>query len=166
MEPRTKEAADSIAQKMFTHRLYFDDKKVRYVIVRHSQMESEETYTCVQGVAYPRIYTEDAAILFQDDKQRRYSATVDYSLKKTMDEDGAVRKVLALGVDEPGVLLHYCESHELDKDNLDIFQRSGSIFKADGLSGIRPCGQAEASGGPYKPRPFFPGTGHCGGIRL
>ena len=48
---------------------------------------------------------------------------VDYSLKKTMDEDGAVRKVLALGVDEPGVLLHYCESHELDKDNLDIFQR-------------------------------------------
>ena len=123
MEPRTKEAADSIAQKMFTHRLYFDDKKVRYVIVRHSQMESEETYTCVQGVAYPRIYTEDAAILFQDDKQRRYSATVDYSLKKTMDEDGAVRKVLALGVDEPGVLLHYCESHELDKDNLDIFQR-------------------------------------------
>ena len=87
MEPRTKEAADSIAQKMFTHRLYFDDKKVRYVIVRHSQMESEETYTCVQGVAYPRIYTEDAAILFQDDKQRRYSATVDYSLKKTMDED-------------------------------------------------------------------------------
>ena len=27
MEPRTKEAADSIAQKMFTHRLYFDDKK-------------------------------------------------------------------------------------------------------------------------------------------
>ena len=128
MEPRTKEAADSIAQKMFTHRLYFDDKKVRYVIVRHSQMESEETYTCVQGVAYPRIYTEDAAILFQDDKQRRYSATVDYSLKKTMDEDGAVRKVLALGVDEPGVLLHYCESHELDKDNLDIFQR---LVKSD-----------------------------------
>ena len=29
MEPRTKEAADSISQKMFTHRLYFDDKKVR-----------------------------------------------------------------------------------------------------------------------------------------
>lgn len=123
MEPRTKEAADSIAQKMFTHRLYFDDKKVRYVIVRHSQMEQEELYTCVQGVAYPRIYTEDAAILFQDEKQRRYSATVDYSLKKTMDEEKAVRKVLSLGAAEPGILLHYCESHELDKDNLDIFQR-------------------------------------------
>ena len=49
MEPRTKEAGDLIAQKMFTHRLYFEDKKVRYVIVRHSQMEQEEIYTCVAG---------------------------------------------------------------------------------------------------------------------
>ena len=31
-------------------------------------------------------------------------------------------------MDEPGVLLHYCESHELDKDNLDIFQR---LVKSD-----------------------------------
>ena len=107
MEPHTKEDGDLIADKMFTHRLYFEDKKVRYVIVRHSQMEQEEIYTCVQGVAYPRIYTADAAILFQDDKQRRYSATVDYSLKKVLDEDTAVKRVLNLGVTEPGVLLHY-----------------------------------------------------------
>ena len=40
-----------------------------------------------------------------------------------MDEESAVRKVLDLGVTEPGVLLHYCESHELDGNNLDIFQR-------------------------------------------
>ena len=71
MEPHTCKDGEKIAQKMFTNRLYFDDKKVRYVIVRHSQMEQEEIYTCVQGVAYPRIYTEDAAILFQDEKQRR-----------------------------------------------------------------------------------------------
>ena len=182
---------------MFTHRLYFDDKKVRYVIVRHSQIESEETYTCVQGVAYPRIYTEDAAILFQDDKQRRYSATVDYSLKKTMDEDGAVRKVLALGVDEPGVLLHYCESHELDKDNLDIFQRlvksdafcmeykqkvrrrildyyAEHVFGEDLDQYLKQMDYREYARVDRQKllvvlisrRPFFPGTGHCGGIRL
>lgn len=66
MDPKTSAAGEAISQKMFTDRLYFDDKKIRYVIVRHSQMELEEIYTCVQGVAYPRIYTEDAAILFQD----------------------------------------------------------------------------------------------------
>ena len=85
MDPKTSAAGEAISQKMFTDRLYFDDKKIRYVIVRHSQMELEEIYTCVQGVAYPRIYTEDAAILFQDGQQRRYSATVDYSLKKLLD---------------------------------------------------------------------------------
>lgn len=130
MEPRTKAAADAISQKMFTHRLYFEDKKVRYVIVRHNQMAQEEIYTCVQGVAYPRIYTEDAAILFQDDKQRRYSATVDYSLKKTMDEESAVKTVLDLGVSEPGVLLHYCENNSINKDNLEIFQR---LVQSDGF---------------------------------
>ena len=123
MEPCTKKAGEAIAQKMFTNRLYFEDKKVRYVIVRHSQMELEEVYTCVQGVAYPRIYTEDAAILFQDEKQRRYSSTVNYSLKKVMDEEPVVGRVLELGVVEPGVLLHYCENHEIQRENLEIFQR-------------------------------------------
>ena len=67
MEPlHQKEAADSIsAGKCLPTAFILMIKKVRYVIVRHSQMESEETYTCVQGVAYPRIYTEDAAILFR-----------------------------------------------------------------------------------------------------
>ena len=51
---------------MFTHRLYCDDSKVRKVIVRHSQLKNEEAFPCVDGVAYPRIYTKDAAILFED----------------------------------------------------------------------------------------------------
>ena len=42
-------------QKLFTHRLYCDDKKIRYVIVRHEQLREEEIYPCIQGVAYPRI---------------------------------------------------------------------------------------------------------------
>ena len=123
MEPHTCKDGEKIAQKMFTNRLYFDDKKVRYVIVRHSQMEQEEIYTCVQGVAYPRIYTEDAAILFQDEKQRRYSATIDYNLRKMLNEEASAKEVLKLGVTEPGVLLHYCESNSINKDNLEIFQR-------------------------------------------
>lgn len=123
MDPKTSAAGEAISQKMFTDRLYFDDKKIRYVIVRHSQMELEEIYTCVQGVAYPRIYTEDAAILFQDGQQRRYSATVDYSLKKLLDEGEKAEAVLKMGVTEPGVMLHYCETHELNRDNLEIFQK-------------------------------------------
>lgn len=123
MNPRKKADGDAISKKLFTHRLFFDDKKIRYVSVRHSQLKQEEIYACVQGVAYPRIYTDDAVILFQDEKQRRYSATVDRSLKEMFDDKDQVEKVLRLGVTEPGVLLHYCESVPLSRENLDIFQK-------------------------------------------
>ena len=98
-DPKTPGRAELIAEKMFTHRLYCDDPKVRYVIVRHDQLREEESYPCIQGVAYPRIYTEDAVILFQDAKQRRYASTVDYNMKKLFDERELVKKVLEQEVD-------------------------------------------------------------------
>src|SRR5699024_1485572 len=55
-----------LSEILFTYRLYCDDPRIRSVIVCHSQMEKEEVWPSVQGVAYPRIYTDDAVILFQD----------------------------------------------------------------------------------------------------
>ena len=81
LDPQTGEEAELAAGKLFTYRLYCDDKKIRRVIVCHSQMKKEEVYPCIQGVAYPRIYTDDAVILFEDENQRRYMSTVHYNLK-------------------------------------------------------------------------------------
>lgn len=120
--PENLTQAEEIAGKMFTCRLYCDDKKIRHIIIRHNQMNKEESYPCVQGVAYPRIYTDDAVILFQDDKQRRYAATVDYNIKKLFDEKEMLGHVIKAGVNEPGVLLHYCENTAIERDNLEIFQ--------------------------------------------
>lgn len=121
-DPKNHKDAEDVARQLFTCRLYCDDKKVRQVIVCHSQLQQEEIYPCVQGVAYPRIYTEDAVILFQDDKQRRYVSTVHYNLKKLNDDEKAVEKVLKFEVKEPGVLLHYCEQTEITPENLEYFQ--------------------------------------------
>ena len=122
-EPKTENQAKLIAEKMFTNRLYCDDRKIRYVIVRHEQLREEEIYPCIQGVAYPRIYTEDAVILFQDEKQRRYAATVDYNVKKLFDERELLEKVLAYNVEEPGLVLYCSENTEPDHTNLKAFQR-------------------------------------------
>ena len=122
-EPKTESQAKLIAQKMFTNRLYCDDRKIRYVIVRHEQLRKEEIYPCIQGVAYPRIYTEDAVILFQDEKQRRYAATVDYNVKKLFDERELIEKVLAYNVEEPGLVLYCSENTEPDHTNLKAFRR-------------------------------------------
>ena len=122
LNPFSREEGETVAPIFFTHRLYCDDSKIRQVIVRHSQFAEEETYPCNKGIAYPRIYTDDAVILFQDDKQRRYVATVPYNLTKLIDENPAVEDFLKLGVKEPGLLLHYCEAAELTSDNLEYFQ--------------------------------------------
>ena len=121
-DPVSREDGELIAPKLFTYRLYCDDSNVRQVIVRHSQFAEEEVYPCCRGIAYPRIYTEDAVILFQDDKQRRYVSTIPYNLTKLTDESAAVPELLKLGVKERGLLLHYCESTALDAENLEYFQ--------------------------------------------
>ena len=138
-DPKTKEEANAIAGRMFTYRLFCDDKKIRSVIVKHSQMAEEEVYPCVQGVAYPRIYTEDAVILFQDEQQRRYASTVGYNLKKMLDEEEMMPKVLSFGVEETGVLLHYCMEHPISRDDLELFQKLAGLpgVSCDYRRGIR-----------------------------
>jgi hypothetical protein len=123
--------AELLGRKMFTGRLYCDDKKIRQVVVRHAQMEKEEVYPISNGEAYPRIYTDDAVILFQDDKQRRYVTTVAYSLTQLLDEHAMADAVLDYGVNEPGVLLNYCEHVEICAENMEIFQR---LVEADGIA--------------------------------
>ena len=123
LDPQTGEEAELAAGKLFTYRLYCDDKKIRRVIVCHSQMKKEEVYPCIQGVAYPRIYTDDAVILFEDENQRRYMSTVHYNLKKLTDDSQAAAKFLKLGAWDPGVLLYYCEKEKMCAENLEYFQK-------------------------------------------
>lgn len=138
-EPEGSEEAQIIASRMFTYRLYTDDPKVRSVIVRHRQLKQEEIYPCVHGIAYPKIYTGDAAVLFQDEKQRRYAATVDYNLTPLFDDREMVPAVLEKGADEPGVLLYYCQNQEIGRKNLGIFQKLvlSSAFTEEYKSSVR-----------------------------
>lgn len=122
-KPGNAQEAEDLAAQIFTCRLYCDDPKVRNVIVRHCQLNCEESYACAGGVAYPRIYTKDAVILFEDDKQRRYAATVEYNLTKMMDEKILVPECRRFLISEPGLLLYIAEQEEVCRENLDLYQR-------------------------------------------
>lgn len=103
----SEEEVEALSRVIFTNRLYCDDKKIRNVIVCYSQMEEEEIYPCRAGVAYPRIYTDDGVILFQDGQQRRYAATVDYNLRKLFDDE-VIERCSHVKKMEPGFLLNRC----------------------------------------------------------
>ena len=68
-EPSDSEKAQVIASRMFTHRLYTDDPKVRSVIVRHRQMKQESMGSLTQGSAakmrplYFRMKNRDVMLL-------------------------------------------------------------------------------------------------------
>ncbi len=121
-EPATGADALAVARLLFTCRIYTDEPRVRQVIVRHDQLMREEIYPVIKGAAYPRIYTDDAVILFQDEKQRRYEATVQYSRERLLEDPALARRVLGMGVEEPGVLLNYAENHQVEASNLLIFE--------------------------------------------
>lgn len=118
--------AEKMTQIMYTHRVYCDDEKVRNVIVVHKELENEESFPCYDGVAYVRLYTKDAELFFEDDKQRRYAVTVDYNIQKLMDETVYKEQCMFMDIMDPGLLLSICgqekEMADIDIRNLNSFQ--------------------------------------------
>ncbi|MBS6196352.1 MAG: hypothetical protein KH828_12310 [Clostridiales bacterium] len=116
----------AMAQVIFTYRIYCDNPRIRNVIVCHEEMEQEERYPCNDGAAYIRLFTPDARILFEDEKQKRYAVTVEYNLQKLMDEKEYVKQCVGLDVDAPGLLLYVCgggeKRNEITVKNLGCYQ--------------------------------------------
>lgn len=131
-EPQNLKEAEEIGKMLFTYRLYCDDPKIRSVIVRHHQLGKEEEYPCIRGIAYIRLYTKDAAVLFKDEQQRRYTSTVDYNVKKLMDENEILPRCLQAGCQNPGLLLSYCENHKIEENNLTVYQQ---MVRSKGFTG-------------------------------
>ncbi len=48
-------------------------------------------------------------------------------MKKMLDAEEMMPKVLAFGVEETGVLLHYCMEHPISRDDLELFQKLAGL---------------------------------------
>lgn len=122
-QPDSYSDAAAIARVLFNYRVYCDNPRIRQVIVRCDQLVREDIYPLSKGSAFIRVYSQDSVILFQDEKQRRYETTVPYRKSPLFVDEDIARAVLNLGVDEPGLLLHFTENNDLSSQNLAIFER-------------------------------------------
>ena len=120
--PENYDQAKGMGAVCFCRRLYCDSPSVRTVIVRHYQLKREERYPLLKGVAYPVIYTDDAAVIFQDSRQRRYVSTIDYNMMPLLEWKNVLPEILDKGVLDPGLLLAYCESESPSGDNLFYYR--------------------------------------------
>ncbi len=119
--PEDQDEAEAMADICFCRRVYCDAKEIRSVAVVHRQLKNEAVYQVSRGVSYPKIYTEDAAVIFVDSRQRRFASTIEHSTLPLMEENSLSTSIMDRGVTDPGLLLSFCESHKIQVGNLSRF---------------------------------------------
>ena len=103
----TPENAGPVSEVFFTYRVECDNTNFRKVVVRHKESNSEKEYPIVNKVAYIRLYTEDATILFVSDTNNRYC--IPYKLFKFMEDDSVMKRCLMLDSGLVHIKLNECE---------------------------------------------------------
>ena len=105
-----RQIAESLLKVLFTHKVVVEDKSIRNVIVCHDALKEEQVYPVADQCAYVNIYCEDAQILFEDEKRRRYGVTVSFTLEKLMEERELARECSQYEIKHPGLLLYLCRA--------------------------------------------------------
>lgn len=78
------ELAEKLPVILNTYEISVNEKNMQYIIVVHKETGQAQCYTLKDGTAYVSIYTEDAAIIFEDMYGVRYEG-MEYELKKLLD---------------------------------------------------------------------------------
>ena len=108
------ETAGYLAGVLFNCKLTCENPNMRNVVVCHMALNDVQIYPLSDKTAYPRIYSKDVCILFEDDKKRRFASTVGYELKQLMDVGKSAAACMKLGVWDTGMQLYCC--HERGRE--------------------------------------------------
>ena len=122
------ETAGYLSSVLFSHKLTCEDTNIRRIIVCHTALNDMQSYALNGKTAYPRIYGEDVRILFEDEKKRRFAATVNYDLKPLMDTDRLAKICMRFGVWDTGMQLYCCREQtwktEISRYNIMSFWKA------------------------------------------
>lgn len=110
------------AKLFVTYKLECSNQEMEKVIVRHEQLEEEESYTLHQGVAYIKIYTSEYQILLEDKNKNRFSSRIPYDLKKMFQDTKKIENCFWFESSQVEILLHMCAGKmrtiEIDEKSL------------------------------------------------
>ena len=115
-KPETPEIATLLTKVLFVQRIAVREKCIRQVVVCHNALKKETVYPCRDGVAYPRIYSEDACLLFEDDQHRRFVSTVHFVREPMFAARDIAQACMYQAVDDPGLELYLCHEKAFQMD--------------------------------------------------
>ena len=112
----SQELAEAMSSVMFRHVIYCDDPRVREVVVTHAALRKEEVYPLYHGRAYADIYTDDAIVVFQDERGRRFRSGLGYSIQRLIDTGTYAETCRRLGVLETPLALHFASRGPVEEN--------------------------------------------------
>lgn len=122
-----EEIAKKLIGIMNTYKVECFNENICEVIVIHKEIIGEEKYPVRNGQAYIRIYTEDPAIIFVDNYGKRYSKTINYTLKHLYPEREYMKLCAKMQIEDRYLMADTSEKllkyHNNDLRSVDIFKR-------------------------------------------
>ncbi len=105
----TPEIAKKLPKIINTYYLLCNSSNIKEVVVIHKEKEGEVIVPLVKGKAYVQLYTEEAVILFKDNKGNRYIKNIDYKLEKLLNMDDYTNLCFDVCFDNKDILLYFAE---------------------------------------------------------
>lgn len=87
----TEDNAGPVCEIYSTYLINCNNQKFKSVIIRHKESNSEKEYPIADNMAFVKIYTDEAAVIFVDADRRRYIRSVSYELRKLLDDENIIR---------------------------------------------------------------------------
>lgn len=125
--------AKSLPAVLKSNRISCRDAAMRYVVVRHEELMTEDAYPLHDGVAYVPLFSERDIILFQDAYGNRY-LNIRYDKAPAMEDvDELLECCFEVYPDHPVLFVNACyeamEKEELSEDNAALLELADQKMK-------------------------------------
>ncbi len=116
-----------VAGVYFTYKITCNVSDFNKVIIRHKESSSQKEYAFTDNKAYVRIYTEDPAILFEDEGGNRYCSGINYSIARLFDDDRIVEACMRVNPDI--VQLELYNNDKIIRYHRHNYENTGALIR-------------------------------------
>ena len=126
--------AGKLINIIFRRKLACYNKNVRAVIVSHEELQNEQRVPLVNGEAYVEVLSDNASIIFEDQKGNRYAGSIPYHFERIVDEKAYMQICREYSPRDYRVLLFNYEAIEFTYKNAKEVNAAREIMQCDEIS--------------------------------
>lgn len=101
------ELADRLGDILSTYEICCDADDIREIVIVHKEINELRKYKLKNGKAYAQIYTEDAAVIFEDIWGNRHYQSVEYEKHKLFDMEEYLKMCYEMSQDNRNLVLYF-----------------------------------------------------------